>query len=98
MILSQSDINQWLNNMNGFQEGLLLITVGALVTILSKYFHKDWKDQGYRPFKSFRRKDKTQSEDNFVIIMYTRTLLGIYGGYIIISFGIFKILQHFNVF
>lgn len=98
MILSQSDFNQWLNNMNGFQEGLLLITVGAIVTILSKYFHKDWKDQGYKPFKPFRREGKTQSEDNFVIIMHTRTLVGIYAGYIIILFGIFKILQHLNVF
>lgn len=98
MAFLQSSLNQWLNNMNGLEEGLLLITFGAIVSFLSRYFHKDWKGQGYRPFKSFRREGKTQSEDNFLIVMYMRTLLGTYIGYIIILFGLYKILQHFSIF
>lgn len=97
MNLLQSYLNQWLNNMNGLQEGLLLIAFGAIVSLLSRYFHKDWKGQGYKPFKSFRREGKTQSEDNFLIVMYMRTLLGTYMGYIIILFGLFKILSHFKI-
>lgn len=93
----EANLNQWLNGMNAWQEGLLLMVFGLVVFVLSKYFHKDWKDSGYKPFKSFRRKEKTQSEDNFVIIMYMRTLLGIYVGYLIILLGLLKILFHLDV-
>ncbi|RST26138.1 hypothetical protein [Chryseobacterium lacus] len=93
----KSDIDVWINELNTFQIGIFLILFGIVFTIYFKFLHKTWKKEGYRLFKPFRREGKTQSEDNFVIIMYTRTLLGIYGGYLIILFGFFKILSHFKI-
>ncbi|EOR29980.1 hypothetical protein L100_08259 [Elizabethkingia meningoseptica ATCC 13253 = NBRC 12535] len=60
-----NNINNWLNSLNEFQEGLSLIIFGCLVFVISKFLHKDYTHDGYKPFKSFRRKNKSQSEDNF---------------------------------
>ncbi|AQX04294.1 hypothetical protein ATB99_03495 [Elizabethkingia meningoseptica] len=90
-----NNINNWLNSLNEFQEGLSLIIFGCLVFVISKFLHKDYTHDGYKPFKSFRRKNKSQSEDNFFIIMYIRSLGGIYTGIGITLFGLYKILKYF---
>ncbi|AQX83809.1 hypothetical protein I6H88_12215 [Elizabethkingia bruuniana] len=90
-----NNIDNWLNGLNEFQEGLTLISFGVIILIISKFIHKDLNNEGYKPFKPFRRKNKSQSEDNFFIIMYMRSFWGIYIGLFIILFGIYKSLRYF---
>jgi len=89
------NIRIWLDNLNGSNEGFFLIFFGICITLYSKFLHKLWKKEGYKPFRSFRREGKTQSEDNYVIIMHMRTLLGIYVGIIVIIFGIYKLFVYY---
>ena len=88
-------MKDWIDNLNGSNEGLFLIFFGLSITLYSKYLYKIWKKEGYKPFRSFRREGKTQSEDNFVIIMHMRTLLGIFVGISVILFGIYKLIIHY---
>ena len=90
-------MKDWLNNLNDIQIGVFLLIFGIGFIFFFRFLHSKWKGVGYKPFKPFRREGKTQSEDNFVIIMYMRTLIGVYVGYIIIFFGILKILSHFKI-
>ena len=41
------------------------------------------------------KKNKSQSEDNFIIIMYMRSFWSIYIGLFIILFGVYKIFRYF---
>ena len=88
-------MKDWIDNLNGSNEGLFLIFFGVAITLYSKYLYKIWKKEGYKPFRSFRREGKTQSEDNFVIIMHMRTLLGIFVGISVILFVIYKLIIHY---
>lgn len=90
-------MKDWLNNLNDIQIGIFLLIFGIGFIFFFKFLHSKWKDVGYKPFKPFRREGKTQSEDNFVIIMYMRTLIGIYVEYIIVFFGLLKILTYFKI-
>ncbi len=85
-------IRNWLDNMGEAESGIFLILFGIAFSIFSYYLHNSWKKEGYKPFRPFRREGKTQSEDNFVIVMHTRTLLGIFMGIITCIFGIYKLL------
>jgi len=93
----KNEFDNWINGLNNLQIGFVLVLFGLLFTLYFKYLHKPWKKEGYKPFKPFRRQGKTQSEDNFVIVMYMRTLLGIYGGFLIVFLGILKILTYFKL-
>ena len=93
----KNDFDNWINGLNNLQIGFVLVSFGLLFTLYFQYLHKPWKKEGYKPFEPFRREGKTQSEDNFVIIMYMRTLLGIYGGFLIVLFGTLKILTYFKL-
>lgn len=90
-------MKDWLDNLNDIQIGIFLLAFGIGFVFFFRFLHSKWKNMGYKPFKPFRRDNKTQSEDNFVIIMYIRTLIGIYIGYIIIFFGVLKIFSHFGI-
>lgn len=96
MIL-KTKFDVWYSNLNDLQQGICFTIFGLMIVLLSRYFHKSYKGEGYKPFKSFRREGKTQSEDNFFIIMFMRSLIGIYVGYIIVFFGILKMLAHFKI-
>ena len=87
-------IKNWLDNLNGIEEGIFLIIFGITITIYSYNLYKIWKKEGYKPFRPFRREGKTQSEDNFVIIMHMKTLFGIYMGIIVCIFGIYKLITN----
>ncbi|ATL43602.1 hypothetical protein CQS02_09995 [Elizabethkingia miricola] len=93
--MNNNNIDNWLNNLNEFQEGLVLILFGVIVFFVARYIHKDFNNEGYKPFKPFRRKNKSQSEDNFIIIMYMRSFWSIYIGLFIILFGVYKIFRYF---
>lgn len=86
-------IENWLNNLDGTSEGIFLIIFGMTLSLFSYRLYKFWKKEGYKPFRPFRREGKTQSEDNYVIIMHMRTLLGIYAGIIVIIFGVYKLIS-----
>jgi len=86
-------ISNWLDNLNNNEFSIFLILFGIFFTACFHYLHKTWKKEGYKPFKNFRRKDKTQSEDNYVIIMHMRTLLGFYVGILIILLGLFMLIK-----
>ncbi|OPB95790.1 hypothetical protein BAS10_09100 [Elizabethkingia meningoseptica] len=92
--MNSSNINNWLNSLNEFQEGISLIIFGSLVFIIAKFIHKDYTNDGYKPFKPFRRKGKSQSEDNLFIITYIKSLGGIYVGIGIVLFGVYKIFKY----
>lgn len=95
--MEKKNIDSWLDNLNDIQIGFFLILFGIVFIIFFKHLHSKWKKEGYKPFKPYRREGKTQQEDNFVIIMHMRTLLGIYVGYIVVLFGILKIFSHFKI-
>ena len=98
MFLIRSNFDIWIdNNLNDFQIGIGIMLLGIGFSLISKYLHKQYTNEGYRWFRPFRREEKTQSEDNIFIIMYTRTLLGIYVGFVIVLMGIAKILNYYGV-
>lgn len=84
-----------LNNLNRLQGGLLMIAMGLLFIIIFTRFHKEYQNQGYKLFKPFRRKGKTQAEDGLFIILYVRSLLGVFAGYLLIIGGIISIVAYF---
>ncbi len=89
--------DNWINeNLNNLGIGILILLVGLLMVIVGKILHKRYNK--YKLFKPFKREGKTEAQDNFYVIMHTRTLISIYFGYGFIMFGLYKILQHFNVF
>ncbi len=88
-------LNFDLNNLNRLQSGILIIIVGIIFVVVSKYFHKDYKNQGFKPFKPFRREGKTKSEDYMFTMFYYRTLFSIYLGYFVIICGIIYIVAYF---
>lgn len=84
-----------LNNLNRFQNGILMIIFGILFVLYSKYIHKKYQNKGYKPFKSFRREGKDQIDDTMLVMLYWRSLVGIYMGYLIVLGGIISIISYF---
>jgi uncharacterized membrane protein HdeD (DUF308 family) len=96
MIANLIRLNFSLDNLNRLQGGILTIVVGIIFVIVSKYFHKNYKNQGFKPFKPFRREGKTKSEDYLFTMFYYRTLFSIYLGYFVIIAGIICIIAYFR--
>lgn len=84
-----------INNLDNFQGGILVIIFGILFVLYSKYIHKKYQNQGYKPFKSFRREGKDQIDDTMFVLLYWRSLVGIYMGYLIVLGGIISIISYF---
>lgn len=88
--------DNWINeNLSNLGIGILIFLVGLLMIIIGKILHKKYNK--FKLFKPFKRDGKTQAQDNFYVIMHTRTLIVIYFGYGFIAFSLYKILQHFTV-
>lgn len=83
----------WLDNLKGTELGFFLILFGILFSLFFYWLHNFWKKEGYKPFRPFRRDGRTQSEDNYVIIMHMRTLVGIFIGIIVAIFGVYKLFS-----
>jgi hypothetical protein len=96
MITYLIDINFKLNNLNRLQGGVFMIIFGFVFTLAFRYFHKKYQNEGYKPFKPFRREGKTQVEDSLFIFLYMRSLVGVYIGYLIILGGIICIIAYFR--
>lgn len=91
--MENNKFDTWINNSENYELGIFLILFGIVFSISHYYFHQSWNKEGYKLFKPFRRKDKSQTEDNYLIIMHSRTLFGIYVGIIIMIFGIYTIFK-----
>jgi len=87
-----NSLSSWIDNMNGFNQGILLMLFGLLFTLLMIFIHKKFNKDGYKMFLPFRRKGKSQSEDNFFILCYIQSLCGIIIGIIITLLGFYKIV------
>ena len=87
-----------IENWKNMEIGIIYIAFGALLSFYCSHIHKKYKNKGYRLFQVFRRPDKSQSEDNIFIILYVRSVLGIYAGYGFMVAGIFLLIDHlFNL-
>jgi len=85
-----------LNNLNRLQGGLVLVVFGIIFTIVFKYFHKSYQNEGFRPFQPFRREGKTEAEDALFVFLYMRSLIGVYLGYSFIISGVICIVAYFT--
>lgn len=87
-----------MDNWNKLEIGVVYIVFGVLFAFYCSQIHKKYKNKGYKLFQGFRRPEKSQSEDNIFIMMYARSLFGIYAGYGFIAVGILFVTDHlFNL-
>ena len=86
-----------LNNLNRFEQGLFVITLGIIFVIASTRFHKrKYQDVDVKPFKSIKIEGKSDSENNLFIMFYYRSLFSIYLGYFLVICGFICIIAHFS--
>ena len=48
--LKIENVKDWIDNLNGSNEGLFLIFFGVAITLYSKYLYKIWKKEGLEDF------------------------------------------------